>query len=442
MNAESMIAADPALRAVADAEETAWINPRLLPFDMVDGLSQLVVSDADIADAATRLQRFAPFIRRAFPETEETNGLIESPLRPIPQMQQRLAAEYHAVIPGRLLLKMDSHLAIAGSVKARGGIYEVLKHVEDLAIGAGLLTLDDDYGKLADMCDFFTRYTMQVGSTGNLGMSIGIMSVAIGFRVRVHMSADAKAWKKNLLRSHGVEVIEYADDYSRAVAEGRRASDADPMSHFVDDEKSVDLFLGYAVAAERLAAQLAGLDITVDSEHPLIVYIPAGVGGAPGGVSYGLRRLYHDNVHCFFVEPAQCPSVLLGVATQRYEQVSVHDIGIAGKTDADGLACASPSSLVTRIMTNHMAGVFTVSEAHLYDYLRDLNASEGIRIEPSSCASFAGPLGLLRFPDARAYCAMHGLTPERLGNATQIAWATGGRLVPEEIWTEYLATYR
>lgn len=442
MNAESMIAADPALRAVADAEETAWINPRLLPFDMVDGLSQLVVSDADIADAAARLQRFAPFIRRAFPETEETNGLIESPLRSIPQMQQRLAAEYHAVIPGRLLLKMDSHLAIAGSVKARGGIYEVLKHAEDLAIGAGLLTIDDDYGKLADMRDFFARYTMQVGSTGNLGMSIGIMSAAIGFRVRVHMSADAKAWKKNLLRSHGVEVIEYADDYSRAVAEGRRASDADPMSHFVDDEKSVDLFLGYAVAAERLAAQLAGLDITVDSEHPLIVYIPAGVGGAPGGVSYGLRRLYHDNVHCFFVEPAQCPSVLLGVATQRYEQVSVHDIGIAGKTDADGLACASPSSLVTRIMTNHMAGVFTVSEAHLYDYLRDLNASEGIRIEPSSCASFAGPLGLLRFPDARTYCAMHGLTPERLGNATQIAWATGGRLVPEEIWTEYLATYR
>lgn len=214
------------------------------------------------------------------------------------------------------------------------------------------------------------------------------------------------------------------------------------MSHFVDDEKSVDLFLGYAVAAERLAVQLSDLDITADSEHPLIVYIPAGVGGAPGGVSYGLRRLYHDNVHCFFVEPAQCPSVLLGVATQRYEQANVHDIGIAGKTDADGLACASPSSLVTRIMTNHMAGVFTVSEAHLYDYLRDLNASEGIRIEPSSCASFAGPLGLLRFPDARAYCAMHDLTPERLGNATQIAWATGGRLVPEEIWTEYLATYR
>ena len=442
MSTDAFIAGDVVPAAVRAAEETVWVNPRLLPFDVVDGLSQLVVSDDDIADAAARLRRFAPFIRRAFPETAETDGLIESPLRAIPAMQARLSDAYGAEIPGCLLLKMDSHLAIAGSVKARGGIYEVLKHAEGLAMDAGLLTWEDDYAKIADLRDFFARYTVQVGSTGNLGMSIGIMSAAIGFRVRVHMSADAKAWKKNLLRSHGVEVIEYADDYSRAVAEGRRASDADPMSHFVDDEKSVDLFLGYAVAAERLAVQLSDLDITADSEHPLIVYIPAGVGGAPGGVSYGLRRLYHDNVHCFFVEPAQCPSVLLGVATQRYEQANVHDIGIAGKTDADGLACASPSSLVTRIMTNHMAGVFTVSEAHLYDYLRDLNASEGIRIEPSSCASFAGPLGLLRFPDARAYCAMHDLTPERLGNATQIAWATGGRLVPEEIWTEYLATYR
>lgn len=442
MSTDAFIANDVVPVAVRAAEETVWVNPRLLPFDVVDGLSQLVVSDEDIADAAARLRRFASFIRRAFPETAETDGLIESPLRAVPAMQARLSDAYGAEIPGRLLLKMDSHLAIAGSVKARGGIYEVLKHAEGLAMDAGLLTWDDDYAKIADLRDFFARYTVQVGSTGNLGMSIGIMSAAIGFHVRVHMSADAKQWKKDLLRAHGVEVIEYADDYSRAVAEGRRASDADPMSHFVDDEKSVDLFLGYAVAAERLAAQLRAQEITVDREHPLIVYIPAGVGGAPGGVSYGLRRLYHDDVHCFFVEPAQCPSVLLGVATQRFERANVHDIGLAGRTDADGLACASPSSLVTRMMTNHMAGVFTVSEAHLYDYLRDLDASEGIRIEPSSCAAFAGSVGLLRFPAARDYCAAHGLTEERLRHATQIAWATGGRLVPEEVWEEYLGTYR
>lgn len=443
MNAQAYIDRSEILRQVAGQKETVWINPDYLPAAVTDGLCQLIVSDADIADAEQRLSRFAPFIQRCFPETEETQGLIESPLADIPQMRRALEEVYSCSIPGRLMLKMDSHLAIAGSIKARGGIYEVLKHAEDLAIAAEKLSVDENYAKLADpeMKEFFRQFTVQVGSTGNLGMSIGIMSAALGFRVKVHMSADAKQWKKDLLRSKGVEVIEYADDYSRAVAEGRRLSDLDPMSYFVDDEKSVDLFLGYAVAAKRLKHQLDELGITVDEEHPLLVYVPAGVGGAPGGVSYGLKRLFGDAVHCFFVEPTRCPSVLLGMATKEYEKANVHDFGLSGITEADGLACASPSSFVTRIMGNLLSGDFTVADNKLYDYLRLLDCFEHKRIEPSSCAAFAGPCGLLELQDSKDYCLRQGLTSERLANSVQIVWATGGRLVPAEIWEQYLATY-
>lgn len=428
---------------VVRQEETAWINPWLLPFTVTSATCELVVSDEMIADAERRLARFAPFIRKCWPETEQTNGLIESPLTHIPKAQRQLEEQYGVSIPGGLFLKMDSHLAIAGSVKARGGIYEVLKHAEDLALEGGKLAETDSYEVFAgeEMQKFLHQYTVQVGSTGNLGLSIGIMSAALGFKVIVHMSADAKQWKKDLLRSKGVQVVEYADDYSKAVAEGRKNSDADPMSYFVDDEKSVNLFLGYAVAAKRLQGQLAEQGIAVDEEHPLIVYIPAGVGGAPGGVAYGLKRIFKDNVHCFFCEPVLCPSVLLGIATQKFEKCNVHDYGISGITHADGLACASPSGFVTRIMTNLLSGEFTVTDAKLYDYLRLLYQAEGIQIEPSSCAAFAGPVGLLHYADSAEYCAAHGLDAAKLANAVQIAWATGGRLVPEENRVEYLNTH-
>lgn len=438
MQLSELIKKDPVIERVAKAEEVIWFNPGLRCRDAAfEGIS---LTMADIDDAEARLRRFAPFIMRCFPETAGNGGIIESPLTEVEHMRQRLNG-HGGGIGGRLLLKRDSDLAIAGSVKARGGIYEILKHTEEIALEKGLLSgYDDDYAKLAgDECRrVFSQYTVQVGSTGNLGLSIGISSAAIGFKVKVHMSADARQWKKDLLRSKGVEVIEYADDYSKAVAEGRKLSDADPMSYFVDDEKSVNLFLGYAVAASRLKKQLDEQGVVVDEQHPLIVYIPTGVGGAPGGVAYGLKRVYKNAVHCFFAEPTLCPSVLLGFATNLYENVNVHDFGIDGLTEADGLACASPSGFVTRIDSNLISGDFTIEDAKLYDFMRLLHKTEDVLIEPSSCAAFIGPVHLESTEAGKGYLAKQGLTADVMKNATQICWATGGRLVPDEVWKEYL----
>lgn len=421
---------------VADAarlKETFWLNDKRIP-QARQNITQ--VRPEQIEDARARLERFAPYLQEVFPELKETGGIIESELREIPEMKKFLNVSYESEIEGRLVLKMDSHLPISGSVKARGGIYEVLKHGEELALEAGMLKETDNYRILAEprFLEFFGKHTVQVGSTGNLGMSIGIMSAKLGFHVIVHMSADAKQWKKDLLRSRGVEVIEYADDYCAAVEQGRRNSDGDPMSYFVDDENSINLFLGYSVAGQRLRAQLEQQNIPVDEDHPLFVYIPCGIGGAPGGVTYGIKQIYGDHVHCFFTEPVHACCMLLGMATGLQDQVSVKDFGIDGRTDADGLAVGRPSAFVGKVIEPMLSGIATIEDKKLYDLMRGLLDSENIFIEPSSCASFAA---LIRSEELKKYIDRMGLS-HKMKNATHIAWATGGSMVPEETRKAYL----
>ena len=412
---------------LSSAREIFWSNDNRVPWAEAEpGLS---FHAADIEDAELRLRRFAPLIRRLFPETEESGGIIESELRDIPAAADALGLPSGT----RLLIKLDSELPIAGSVKARGGIYEVLKHTEELALESGLLRPDsgpEEYEALADHRDFFGTYSVQVGSTGNLGLSIGIMSAAIGYRAVVHMSADAKQWKKDLLRSKGAEVIEYEGDYASAVAEGRRLSEADPKSYFVDDESSSSLYLGYSVAGGRLADQLEKIGISVDSAHKLAVYIPCGVGGAPGGICFGLKERFGDDVVVCFIEPVQAPCMLLGLASGKMNDICVQDIGLSGKTEADGLAVPRCSGLVSREMSQVLDACCTVRDDRLRGYMRLLRESSGIVIEPSSCAALR-PLTMLAGKGSP-------VSADELRSMTHVIWATGGGLMPPEVVEEYL----
>ncbi|EJQ52446.1 D-serine ammonia-lyase [Bacillus cereus BAG6X1-2] len=427
----------PLVNNLIATEEVFWINPNIEKYETA--IKDSPLNEEDVKDAEERLKRFAPYIAKVFPETKKMSGIIESPLVKIPAMKQSLEKNYGQSILGELLLKCDSGLPISGSIKARGGIYEVLKHAEQLALQHGMLTEQEDYSILdSDMFrEFFATYSIAVGSTGNLGLSIGIMSAKLGFNVTVHMSADAKQWKKDLLRSKGVNVIEYEADYSKAVEEGRRQADADPSCYFVDDENSHDLFLGYAVAASRLQKQLEELEIVVDEEHPLFVYLPCGVGGGPGGVAFGLKLLYKDNVHCFFAEPTHSPCMLLGLMTGLHDKIAVQDIGIDNVTDADGLAVGRPSGFVGKTMEPFLSGNYTVSDEELYRLLKELADTENIYLEPSALAGMIGPLNVCKAENE--YLQKQQLT-EKVKKGTHIVWGTGGSMVPEDVMNGYYKT--
>ncbi|MBU1567279.1 MAG: D-serine ammonia-lyase [Proteobacteria bacterium] len=423
----------PLLNNIIAYKETTWFNPATEKTSTALAKTDLNVGDIDAA--ADRFERFRTFIATAFPETLKDSGLIESPLLHIPLMQAALEQQCGLQLPGRLLLKCDNLLPIAGSIKARGGIYEVLKYAEEVALASGILQAGQDYSVLAGdrAREVFSRYRIAVGSTGNLGLSIGIVGARLGFKVTVHMSAEARTWKKELLRSLSVEVIEHQGDYSLAVEEGRRQAKDEPHCHFVDDENSTDLFLGYTVAAQRLQRQLLEQAIPVDAEHPLFVYLPCGVGGGPGGITFGLKHTFGNNVHCFFAEPTHSPCMLLGLYTGLHDRVSVKDFGLNNKTAADGLAVSRPSGFIGKIMGPLIDGVFTVADDEMFRLLALLADSEDIWMEPSALAGMIGPVRITQAekdPQER-YLKIN------MADTTHIVWGTGGRMVPEKEMAEY-----
>lgn len=407
---------DPLMQSIRAAQAVCWHNPHLAPF--AQAIADVGLTAADVQAAAARLQRFAPYFVAAFPETRTMHGLIESPLYATPRLQTALD------LAQPLYVKADSELPIAGSIKARGGIYEVLHHAETLALQQGLLRdTQDDYAKLnsAEAKQLFGQYSIAVGSTGNLGLSIGLMAAKLGFRAVVHMSADARQWKKDKLRAHGVRVHEYAGDYGVAVAAGRQLAATDPYAYFVDDEHSQHLFLGYAVAGQRVQAQLAAAGVVVNTEQPLVVYLPCGVGGAPAGVAFGLKLAFGDAVHCVFAEPTHSPCMLLGVYTGLHDAISVQDVGLDNITVADGLAVRRASDFVGRAMQRSLSAFYTVGDATLFRLLALAHHTEGLQLEPSAAAGLAG---IPYFAD--------------MPHATHLVWATGGSLLPANEFAHYL----
>ena len=436
LNIQNLITEFPLLEQLIALQEISWFNPNITSLE--EGLPYVGLNHNDIKAASDRLTRFAPYLAQVFPETAASNGIIESEVVSISKMQAQLEREYTTLIAGKMMLKKDSHLPISGSIKARGGIYEVLTHAEKLAIAAGLLKESDDYRKLDSdqFSAFFKGYRIAVGSTGNLGMSIGIMSAKLGFSVSVHMSADARQWKKDKLREHGVNVVEYEQDYGVAVEQGRQQAESDSNCFFIDDENSQTLFLGYAVAGQRLKKQFHEMGVRVDQAHPLFVYLPCGVGGGPGGVAFGLKMAFGGNVHCIFAEPTHSPCMLLGVYTGLHDGISVQDLGIDNITAADGLAVGRASGFVGRAMQRLLDGYYTISDQRMYHYLAELSELENIQLEPSALAGIVGPIIVNKNIEYKNRLQLDAI---KMQNATHLVWATGGGMVPKKEMDDYIA---
>ena len=122
-----------------------------------------ILTQEDIDDAWDRINRFAKYVKTAFPETGKTGGIIDSPVQLINKTKEALEKTENITIHGDLYVKRDDSLAVCGSLKARGGIYTVFKYAEDIAIKNNMLKTTDNYAVLNDeeFREHFAKYSFR-----------------------------------------------------------------------------------------------------------------------------------------------------------------------------------------------------------------------------------------------------------------------------------------
>ena len=76
----------PLLQDIISLRQVWWSNP--VCAETTQAIS-LKMGINEVQDAELRLQRFASYIAKAFPETQQTKGIIESPLLAVPAMQEQ-----------------------------------------------------------------------------------------------------------------------------------------------------------------------------------------------------------------------------------------------------------------------------------------------------------------------------------------------------------------
>ena len=88
------------------------------------------------------------------------------------------------------------------------------------------------------------------------------------------------------------------------------------------------------------------------------------------------------------------------------------------------------------MMTTILDGCFTLSDSVMLTFMPNLFDNEGIKIEPSAAAGFAGPGFITNSDTGKEYLDRNKIDPK---NITHVVWTTGGSMEPEE---EFLKNYR
>lgn len=335
----------------------------------------------------------------AFRVISSWDGYEPTPLLDLPGLASALEV-------GRIVYKDEGQRLGLGSFKALGGIYGVLRVLEQRlrnATGDPDVTWEDVHRE--PHRSWIAQQTVACASAGNHGRSVARGAAMFGCRSAVFLPAHTSRHRVDAIRGLGAEVVPVAGTFDDAVTEASARAEAEGWFVVADTtfpgyrEVPRIIMQGYTVLAREVLAQMGG-------DPPTHVFLQAGVGGLAAAVTgYFWDVLGSRRPRVIVVEPAEADclleSHLLGQASESRGST---------RTTMECLACREPSKLAWAILERGADAFVSIADAASVETVDFLETGEGgdppCRTQPSGAAgvtgllathfepALAGPLGL------------------------------------------------
>jgi threonine dehydratase len=265
-------------------------------------------------------------------------ALVYRTLAPTPQYAwPQLAAAFGAEV----WIKHENHTPV-GAFKVRGGLVYFAALRRRLPAVTGVIS----------------------ATRGNHGQSLGFAARRHGLRATVLVPHGNSREKNAAMRSLGVELIEYGDDYQAAREEAQRRADAQGL-HFMPAFHR-DLVRGVASYWLEFFRAVPDLDV---------VYVPIGQGSGITACA-AARNALGCKARIVGVVSAHAPCYALSFAARRVVEAPV------ATQLADGLACRLPDEEALAAMLANVSEIVQVTDDEVAAAMRLLfttthNVAEG-----------------------------------------------------------------
>lgn len=254
------------------------------------------------------------------------------------------------LLNNRVLLKRED-LQPVFSFKIRGA-YNRIAHLDEEEKARGIIT----------------------ASAGNHAQGVAFSGQKLGIRTTIVMPVTTPDIKVTAVKSFGVEVVLFGDNYSEAADHCLLLAAQSGMIFIppFDDELVI---AGQGTIANELLRQSAG---RMDA-----VFVPVGGGGLIAGMAVFLKALCPE-VKVIGVEPLDSDAMAQSLAAGR--RVKLNSVGIF----ADGVAVREVGQLTFEICRKHVDEIIRVDTDEICSAIKSVYQATRSIVEPAGALAVAG----------------------------------------------------